>query len=156
MDYNIVYLNESQMNEIETQLDEFDQKHIPYKMEGNISIGIEHNGQIIAGLNACITAFRILYVSTVFVQEDFRRKGLGRAMMSAMECEAEKMGVDIIRLDTFDYQGVNFYKSLDYKIVGHYTNKTDNFEEFFFIKYLPQIKKSSAGALDSENASHSP
>lgn len=136
MDYKIVTLNESQMNEIETQLDEFDQKHITYKMEGSISIGIEHNGQIIAGLNACITAFKILYVSTVFVQEDFRRKGLGRAMMSKMECEAKKIGVDIIRLDTFDYQGVDFYKALDYKIVGHYTNETDNFAEFFLIKYL--------------------
>lgn len=136
MDYKIVSLNESQINEIEEQLDEFDQKHVTYKMDGNVSIGIEYNGKIIAGLNASITAFRILYVSTVFVQEKFRRIGLGRAMMSKMECEAKKMGVNMIRLDTFGYQGVNFYKSLDYEIVGHYANKIDNFEEYFFVKHL--------------------
>lgn len=136
MNYRIVSLNESQINKIEAQLDEYDQKHITYKIDGNVSIGIEYNGKIIAGLNACITAFKILYVSTVFVQENFRRKGLGRAMILQMECEAKKMGVDIIRLDTFSYQGVDFYKSLDYEIVGHYTSKKDNFEEYFFIKYL--------------------
>lgn len=46
MDYNIVSLNESQIDEIEEQLDEFDQKHVTYKMEGNVSIGIAHNGKI--------------------------------------------------------------------------------------------------------------
>lgn len=136
MDYKIVSLNPSQMNEIEEQLDEFDQKHITYKMDGMISIGIEHEGKIVAGLNACITAFKILYVSTVFVQEDFRRKGLGRALILQMEREAKKLGADMIRLDTFGYQGADFYKALDYQIVGHYANEMDNFEEYFFIKYL--------------------
>lgn len=136
MDYKIVSLNESQISEIEKQLDEFDQKHITYKMDGEVSIGIEYDGKIVAGLNACITAFKILYVSTVFVQEGFRRKGLGRAMMLQMEYEAKKMGADIVRLDTFGYQGADFYKSLGYEVVGHYSNESDDFEEYFFIKYL--------------------
>lgn len=136
MNYKIVQLNESQINEIEEQLYEFDQKHVTYRMNGNISIGIEYEGKIIAGLDACMTAFKILYVSTIFVQEDFRHKGLGRAMMSQMECEAKKLGANMIRLDTFGYQGADFYKSLGYEVVGHYTNDIDNFEEYFFIKYL--------------------
>ncbi len=136
MNYKIVPLNESQMNEIEEQLYEFDQKHVTYRMNGNVSIGIEYDGKIIAGLDACMTAFKILYVSTVFVQEDFRRKGLGRAMMSQMECEAKKLGANMIRLDTFGYQGADFYKSLGYEVVGHYANDMDNFEEYFFVKYL--------------------
>ena len=52
--------------------------YITYKMDGNIQIGIEEDHKLIAGLDACVTAFRILYVSTVFVDEQYRRKGYGR------------------------------------------------------------------------------
>lgn len=36
-----------------------------------------------AGLDACITAFPILYASMVFVDEAYRRKGLGARLISA-------------------------------------------------------------------------
>ena len=69
----IIDLNEDQVEDIETRLSLFDENHITYKMDGCIQIGIEDNGQLIAGLDACITAFKILYVSTVFVNEKYRR-----------------------------------------------------------------------------------
>ena len=56
----------------------YDENYITYKMEGSIKIGIEEDGRIVAGLDACITAFKILYVSTVFVDEEYRRKGYGK------------------------------------------------------------------------------
>lgn len=137
MEYKIVPLNESQVNELEMQLDAFNKEHITYRMNGGISIGIEKDGKIVAGLNACVTAFKILYVCTVFVREDFRRRGLGRALMSHMEREAGKLGVNMIRLDTFGFQGAAFYQALGYEVVGHYANETDRYEEYFFIKRLP-------------------
>jgi len=83
-----------------------------------------------------MTAFRILYVSTVFVEESCRRKGYGRLLMEEMEKRAKALGANTIRLDTFSWQGKEFYEALDYKIVGHYENLTDHYEEYFFIKYL--------------------
>ncbi len=132
----IIDLNEEQTDFIEDRLDSFDENYIPYKMSGSIRIGIEENGEIVAGLDACITAFRILYVSTVFVDEAYRRKGYGRKLMAEMEKRAREMGVNTIRLDTFSWQGKEFYEALNYEIVGSYENADDGYAEYFFLKRI--------------------
>ncbi len=133
---NIITLNERQVEDIESRLSAFDERHIHYKMNGCIRIGIEEGGMLIAGLDACVTAFRILYVSTVFVDADYRRKGCGTRLMREMERRAAEMGVNAIRLDTFDWQGKAFYEALGYTIVGSYENAADGYSEYFFLKRL--------------------
>ena len=53
-----------------------------------------------------------------------------------MEKRAAAMGVNIIRLDTFDWQGKEFYKALGYECAGHYENAEDNYAEYFFVKKI--------------------
>ena len=132
----LVDLTEAQVTHVEEMLSAFDEKFITYKMDGSIQIGIEENGKLIAGLDACITAFKILYVSTVFVDEAYRRKGYGKVLMDEMEKRARDMGVNTIRLDTFNWQGKAFYEALNYTSVGSYKNETDGYSEYFFIKRL--------------------
>ena len=123
----IIDLNQEQVEDIEERLEDFDESYITYKMDGEIQIGIEDDGKLVAGLDACITNFKILYVSTVFVDEEYRRKGLGARLMREMEKRAAAMGVNMIRLDTYDWQGKEFYETLGYECVGHYDNKEDGF-----------------------------
>lgn len=132
----LIDLTEIQLDDIEERLDAFDQSFISYKLDGSIQIGIEEDGILIAGLDACITAFKILYVSTVFVDEAYRRKGYGKMLVEEMEKRARKMGVNTIRLDTFSWQGKEFYEALGYEAVGHYENKIDGYAEYFFVKRL--------------------
>lgn len=132
----IIDLNEDQVAYVEDGLSAFDENYITYKMDGQIQIGIEEDGRIVAGLDACVTAFRILYVSTVFVAEDYRRKGYGRHLIAEMERRAKEMGVNTIRLDTFSWQGKEFYEALNYQVVGSYENPQDGYAEFFFVKRL--------------------
>ena len=132
----IVNLNKEQVEDIEERLSAFDETYITYKMEGCIQIGIEDNGKLIAGLDACMTAFKILYVSTVFVDADYRRKGVGAMLIREMEKRAAEMGANTIRLDTFNWQGREFYEALGYEAVGHYENTEDGYEEFFFLKRI--------------------
>lgn len=132
----IIPLGEEQVEEIEARLSAFDEHYITYKMDGCIRIGIEEDGKLIAGLDACVTAFKILYVSTVFVDPDCRRKGYGRKLILEMEKQAAEMGVNTIRLDTFSWQGKEFYEALGYEIVGSYENTADGYAEFFFLKRL--------------------
>lgn len=134
--YKIVELNQEQVTEIEERLDAYDEKHITYKMEGSISIGMEKDGELIAGLDACMTAFKILYVSTVFVDEKYRRQGIGRKLIEELETRAKALGANMIRLDTFDWQGKDFYQSLSYEMVGSYSNEEDGFSEYFFLKRI--------------------
>ena len=132
----IIDLNEAQLEAVEDGLRAFDECYITEKMDGSIQIGIEEDGRVIAGLDACITAFKILYVSTVFVEERCRRKGYGKLLMAEMEKRAKAMGVNTIRLDTFSWQGKEFYEALGYRIVGHYENTDDGDAEYFFIKRI--------------------
>lgn len=133
---NIIDLTETQVEDIETRLEEYDENYITYKMDGNIQIGVEDNGKLIAGLDACITAFKILYVSTVFVDENYRRRGVGEMLIREMEKRALTMGVNTIRLDTFNWQGKDFYEALGYTCVGQYENAEDGYSEYFFLKRI--------------------
>ena len=132
----IIDLNQEQVEDIEERLEDFDESYITYKMDGEIQIGIEDDGKLVAGLDACVTNFKVLYVSTVFVDEEYRRKGLGARLMREMEKRAAAMGVNNIRLDTYDWQGKEFYETLGYECVGHYENKEDGFSEYFYLKRL--------------------
>ena len=133
---NIIDLNEEQLEFIEDRLSEFDEQHITYKLDGSIQIGIEEDGKLVAGLDACMTAFKILYVSTVFVEEAYRRKGYGTRLIQEMERRAKELGANTIRLDTFSWQGKEFYEALGYQVVGYYENTTDGYEEYFFLKRI--------------------
>ena len=132
----IIELNEEQIEEIEDKLSAYDQDFIKFKLDGTIQIGIKENGKLIAGLDACMTAFKILYVSTVFVEEPYRRKGYGSKLMQEMENRARKLGANIIRLDTFNWQGKEFYNAIGYEMVGSYENKLEGYSEHFFLKRL--------------------
>ena len=133
---SLIDLTEEQAEEIESRLSEFDEKYITYRMDGSIRIGIEEDGKLIAGLDACITAFKILYVSTVFVDEAYRRKGFGAELIREMEKRAAAMGVNTIRLDTFNWQGKDFYEAMGYTAAGHYENADDGYSEYFFVKRI--------------------
>ena len=133
---NIIELNEEQLEFIEDRLSEFDEQHITYKLDGSIQIGIEEDGKLVAGLDACMTAFKILYVSTVFVDAAYRRKGYGTRLIQEMERRAKELGANTIRLDTFSWQGKAFYEALGYQVVGYYENTTDGYEEYFFLKRI--------------------
>jgi GNAT superfamily N-acetyltransferase len=128
--------DEQQVEQIEEKLTAYDDLFLPQKLEGSIQIGIEEDGKIVAGLDACITTFKILYVSTVFVDEAYRRHGLGKRLIEEMEKRAKSMGVNTIRLDTFSWQGKEFYEALGYQIVGSYENTLDGYAEYFFVKRL--------------------
>lgn len=132
----IIDLNEKQIEYIEDKLNAFDKNYITYKKDGRIQIGIEEDGKLVAGLDACITAFKILYVSTVFVDEAYRRKGYGKCLIEQMEVHAKEMGVNTIRLDTFSWQGKEFYEALNYEVIGSYENTVDGYAEYFFMKRI--------------------
>ena len=136
MEPKIINLSEEQECEIRYYLDEYNARHIKYRLDGMLRIGLEEDGKLIAGLIAYMSVYKILYVDTVFVDERYRRRGYGRKLMQEMERQAREKGVNIIRLDTFNWQGTEFYKALGYEAVGSYSNEEDGFEETFFVKRI--------------------
>lgn len=136
MNTMIIELNDPQLDDIENRLYEYDNKHMSNTISGSIRIGVVDGDKLIAGADACMTAFRILYVSTVFVDGEYRNKKVGTLLMKEIEERAKLLGANMIRLDTFNWQGRDFYLSLGYEEVGSYENEIDNFSEHFFLKRL--------------------
>ncbi len=136
MNEKIVDLTEEQSEYINEQLYAYDEEYIKYRLEGSVRIGVERDGMLVGGLNAYMTAFKILYLDTLFVADAYRRQGIGRKLIYEMEQRAKILGANMIRLDTFDWQGYEFYKNLGYEEVGHYYNEEDGFYEYFFLKRI--------------------
>jgi len=136
MEFEVVTLDEAQIEDIESRLEKYDCKNIGYKISDKINLGIRIKGKIVAGVDASITAYKILYVSTVFVDEEYRGKGIGKKLMEILENKAKEIGVNMIRLDSFNWQGYEFYIKIGYELIGKYENKIDGFSEYFFIKRL--------------------
>lgn len=136
MSIEIVTLTGEQTKDIESKLEAHDNKHITYRIPGTVSIGVMQDGALIAGAVGCMTAFKIFYLSTVYIEEGRRRRGIGSALMECVEARAAALGATMVRLDTFDWQGAEFYKKLGYEQVGQYESKEDGFSEHFFLKRL--------------------
>jgi len=60
---------------------------------------LEIDGILVGGLNAYISAFKILYVDTVFVADEYRRQGIGRKLICEMKQRAKSMGANMIRIE---------------------------------------------------------
>src|SRR5690625_46446 len=136
MNYKIIELNDLQAKDIESRLEQYYKNHMTYEIPGSIKVGVMNEDKLIAGADACMTAFKILYVSTVFVDADYRNNKVGTMLMKEVEKRARALGANMIRLDTFNWQGRDFYRSLGYEEVGFYENKDDGFSEHFFVKRI--------------------
>ena len=134
--FDVTDLTREEAAAIDEALEQYDAEHIPLRLNGRISIGIRDGGRLIAGLNAELTCYKILYLGTLFVQEDYRRKGLGKMLITELEGRAKQIGVNLIRVDSFDWQGKDFYLAMGYETAGSYRCAEDGFEEYFFIKRL--------------------
>ena len=55
MNYKIIELNDTQVEDIENRLDEYDKKYATYKISGSIRIGVKDGDKLIAGADACMT-----------------------------------------------------------------------------------------------------
>lgn len=74
-----------------------------------------------------IFLYKLKFVSTLFIDRTYCRKVYETRLIQEMEKKAHQLGANMIRLDTFDWQGKEFYKTMSFEIVGSYENKVDVF-----------------------------
>lgn len=103
------------------KIDEFNKKHFAYKgdlYEIPNNYIIKDRDEIIAGINSCLYLEEVLRIEVLFVDEPYRNKGIGSSLLKQVEDEAREMGAQVARLDTFDFQALNFYLKHGYEIWG--------------------------------------
>ncbi|ATF95494.1 putative acetyltransferase [Cedecea neteri] len=91
-----------------------------------------YNGDMLSGGLVAQTWWGALEIQYLWVAEEERRKGYGRALMLRAEMEARKRGCHMTYVDTFSFQARGFYEKLGYREYG----KLDGYARKFSRHYL--------------------
>ncbi len=75
------------------------------------------NGEIIGGCEGNITG-RFCYVHRIWVNQDYREKGLGSKLIYQLENYAKNNNCMTISLDTAEFQAKGFYEKLEYLVIS--------------------------------------
>ncbi len=90
MTFNIYSATQEEVKLIDNKIDEFNKSQVPFTQERVVipkNYVIKDDGKIIAGINADIYYWGILYIGVLFVDEDQRGKQLGSALLRKVENE---------------------------------------------------------------------
>jgi ribosomal protein S18 acetylase RimI-like enzyme len=82
------------------------------------------------------THFNHFFVSALYVDQQFRKEGIGRELMARAETLALEQGCDAIYLDTFDYQAPGFYEKLGFKVFGKLEDYPPGHERLYLVKRI--------------------
>lgn len=99
------------------------------------SFHIEEEGRIIAGIVAG-SSFETLEVEFLFVDEDHRGRGHGRALLRCAEEAARADGLKQVLLNTYSFQAPGFYKKEGYQLLFRIENAFGEISQYFFRKEL--------------------
>ena len=103
--------------------------------EAYISILIRQDDDgIIGGLNGLIH-WRWLYIRHLWVEQNYRRQGYAKKLISAAKELAYKRNYIGVYIDTFDTNTAHFYENVGFKIYGEIPNFPAGFNRIFL--YLP-------------------
>lgn len=78
----------------------------------------DDNGNVIAGCVARMNCWNVAYVDVLWVDSEYRSKGLGSKLLGEIEKSAKDKGCYLIHLDTFDFQAKEFYENHGYEMFG--------------------------------------
>ena len=92
-------------------------------------------GEIVAGVLGdaflgCMCVYRL------WVEQQWRGKGLGSRLMALAQEQAREVGCSTIQLDTFDFQAPRFYEKLGFEELGRFRCFTGGPEKVFLFKKL--------------------
>ena len=96
----------------------------------------EDDEQNILGVITGRAYYNEVHIGDLIVGEKFRNKGLGSALVSAVEKEFSGKGYDIITLTTFGFQAPEFYPKLGYRIEFVRENKDPKLSKYFLSKKI--------------------
>ena len=79
---------------------------------------VDKNNNIIAGCIAKMYCWNVIYIDILWVDENYRRHGLGTKLLNEIERIALEEKCSLIHLDTFDFQARDFYVKQGYEVFG--------------------------------------
>lgn len=96
----------------------------------------DENGLEIGGILAGMGYWNGLEIKILWVEENYRRIGVGTQILKHVERIAKENGAEISMLDTFDFQGEEFYLKNGYEQIGEIANFPKGQRRIYFSKKL--------------------
>ena len=98
----------------------------------------DDEGNTIAGCILIIDSWKIAELDIIWVDEKYRRKGLGSALIREAEKAARENGCYVMILGTFDFQARPLYEKHGYSLCGTVRDFPRGHENYTLIKRLDQ------------------
>lgn len=122
MDWSIQACTKTDCREIVDGLVAYNFKKVPLTREKpmtdvNRKI-VGEDGTLMAGCLAEVYGWNVACVDILWVDERYRGRGLGSALLAEVERAAVEAHCTLIHLDTFDFQAKDFYLRRGYEVFG--------------------------------------
>lgn len=131
-----------EVNLFEQKLENYNLKQKPLE-QAKAFITFQHvaeeAGEIVGGILAYSSYYKIGYIDTLWVDEKARSKGIGSKLLKQAELDLQQVGCRVIQLSTFDFQGPGFYKKQGYEEFGHLYYPNAYLSEHYLKKELPGL-----------------
>jgi ribosomal protein S18 acetylase RimI-like enzyme len=96
---------------------------------------VEDGGRIVAGA-AGFSWAGFAQVRELWVDEAYRRQGLGTELMAAAEREAARRGCIQLQVTTYSFQAPDFYRRLGFVEVARVPGHQDGYDSIYLVKQL--------------------
>ena len=119
--YKLEFNAPNAYNSLDQKLSEFNKSCVPATQTPEVihlNFTIKNGDEVIAGLCADVSIWKILYLSVFFVEENDRHQGLGAILLNKVEEKAKQLCATLSHLDTFDWQAKDFYIKHGYEVFG--------------------------------------
>jgi GNAT superfamily N-acetyltransferase len=94
------------------------------------------NGGAIAGGLIGSTNWQWLYIEVLGIEEPYRGRGWGRALVERAETIALERGCHGAWVDTFTFQSPGFYEKLGYRLFGELPDYPNGHRRLFYFREL--------------------
>jgi ribosomal protein S18 acetylase RimI-like enzyme len=126
----------SEIEYVREALTQFNREHVGD--DGHTPLNLveyNENGQIIGGILGG-TYWGWMYIDILWVNEHYRRRGLGSKLLSEAEKEAVRRGCHHVHLDTMSWQAPDFYIKHGYEVIGVLPDIPNGNQKYLLMKAL--------------------
>lgn len=135
-EFSIYQCSEEENAWIDSKIDEFYKQLFSFtdkQLEIPINYVIKDKNMIVAGIKSCFYLEESLSIGVLFVDNNYRKKGLGSLLLSKIETEAKAKGAKLAHLYAFD-DTKDFYLRHNYNIFGILENCPKTGHKCFYLK----------------------
>ncbi|WP_159888671.1 GNAT family N-acetyltransferase [Paenibacillus puerhi] len=113
--------NNELKNYVRNKMFEYNMKHFPDELKGKyqeIHIFLQDEGEQVCGGILGEVCWNWLDVQYLFVEPEHRGHGYGKKLIHEAEKIAKEKQCDFMKVDTFDFQALDFYKKEGFEVYG--------------------------------------